>query len=151
MCGRCDAKCVRLRLCCGVLRVAFMCPYSSVVEHPLSKRKVGSSILLGGISLCWRHHVRPGFITKLTTTLFCSLPRSPTHQTPQRCATAPSTHPIKRTVCYRNNLAAHTAPRPHVPATARRAQHSLDSLVLSVMPLRVWLTCCCWFGYWLSD
>ena len=27
-------------------------PYSSVVEHPLSKRKVGSSILPGGIDIC---------------------------------------------------------------------------------------------------
>ena len=31
-------------------------PYSSVVEHPLSKRKVGSSILLGGMSFCPKQH-----------------------------------------------------------------------------------------------
>jgi hypothetical protein len=104
--------------------------------------------------------VRPGFITKLTTTLFCSLPRSPTHQTPQRCATAPSTHPIKRMLSKQLRaspftlLGPHigrTHSAPHARATARRAQHSLDSLVLSVMLLRVWLTCGCWFGYWLSD
>ncbi len=42
---------VKLCLCCGDLREAFTCPFSSVVEHPLSKRKVGSSMLLEGISL----------------------------------------------------------------------------------------------------
>ena len=33
----------------GRCRVDGMSPYSSVVEHPLSKRKVDSSILSGGI------------------------------------------------------------------------------------------------------
>jgi len=51
-------------VCCYSLVLGFVCPYSSVVEHPLSKRKVGSSILLGGISLCSTHRVRLVFNTK---------------------------------------------------------------------------------------
>ena len=42
---------VRALFCGGMTRHG-VSPYSSVVEHPLSKRKVGSSILLGGISFC---------------------------------------------------------------------------------------------------
>jgi hypothetical protein len=56
--------CVLCCVCCARLVVGFVCPYSSVVEHPLSKRKVGSSILLGGISLCYTHHVRLVFNTE---------------------------------------------------------------------------------------
>lgn len=66
---RLSVKLCHLCLCCGDLREAFTCPYSSVVEHPLSKRKVGSSILLGGISLCSTHRACPGFITKASTSL----------------------------------------------------------------------------------
>ena len=42
---------VRALFCGGMTRHG-VSPYSSVVEHPLSKRKVGSSFLLGGISFC---------------------------------------------------------------------------------------------------
>jgi hypothetical protein len=59
----CGSRCVGC-VCCARLVLGFVCPYSSVVEHPLSKRKVGSSILLGGISLCYTHHVRLVFNTK---------------------------------------------------------------------------------------
>ena len=44
--------CLFLRFCvfenCRLRSVVRAGPYSSVVEHPLSKRKVGSSILPGG-------------------------------------------------------------------------------------------------------
>jgi hypothetical protein len=67
--------------CCDCVVLGFVCPYSSVVEHPLSKRKVGSSILLGGISLCYTHRMRLVFNTK-TIALFClSIITAPTHDT----------------------------------------------------------------------
>ena len=53
--------------CCDRVVLGFVCPYSSVVEHPLSKRKVGSSILLGGISLCYTHRLCLVFNTKPMT------------------------------------------------------------------------------------
>ena len=41
-----NSGCEEMACVCGVRS-----PYSSVVEHPLSKRKVGSSILPGGIHI----------------------------------------------------------------------------------------------------
>jgi hypothetical protein len=67
--------------CCDCVVLGFVCPYSSVVEHPLSKRKVGSSILLGGISLCYTHRLRLVFNTK-SIALFClSIITTHTHDT----------------------------------------------------------------------
>ena len=43
---RANRGCEVTACACGVRS-----PYSSVVEHPLSKRKVGSSILPGGIDI----------------------------------------------------------------------------------------------------
>lgn len=64
VCCCCAWVCGFVVVCClSLVRgVVFVCvgevlvsPYSSVVEHPLSKRKVGSSILLGGIPFCSTH------------------------------------------------------------------------------------------------